>query len=137
MVELVYSVNEIDKVAETIIGEGKEHNVWLFKGDLGTGKTTLLKSIGKLLFIKDEVSSPSFSIVNEYQSELHKKIYHFDFYRMKDQSELTDIGWWDILEEDKLIWVEWPEMIPDYLPEPHLFVDLQHISAEKRHIIIK
>lgn len=89
----------------------------LFYGEMGAGKTTLINAILDMMGIEDHSSSPTFSIVNEYFSVNFGTIYHFDFYRIKDEVEAYDIGVEEIFEEDAYIFIEWPERIENLLPE--------------------
>ena len=89
----------------------------IFKGEMGVGKTTLITELVKQMGIEDTGSSPTFSIVNEYFSVNYGTIYHFDFYRIKDELEALDIGVEEIFEEDAYIFIEWPERIENLLPD--------------------
>ena len=80
--KILATENELEKVSQTIINLTKEYKIVAFRGDLGAGKTTLIKNMCKLLGVKDDVSSPTFSIVNEYESDDDQTVFHFDFYRL-------------------------------------------------------
>ncbi len=103
---------------------------------MGAGKTTLIKAIAAHFGIHDTVSSPSFSIVNEYQGEQGEVFYHFDFYRIKEQEEAIEIGVDEYFYSGKYCWVEWAEKIPDYLPEDFYLIDLSIEEGEKRRLEI-
>lgn len=113
--ELTYTQIEISKVAEQILAKSAS-KILLFYGDMGAGKTTLIKEIVKQLGVDEISSSPSFSIVNEYHTA-GKPIYHFDFYRIENISEAFDMGLEDYLYSGNYILIEWPDKITKLLPE--------------------
>ncbi|CAM3395268.1 tRNA (adenosine(37)-N6)-threonylcarbamoyltransferase complex ATPase subunit type 1 TsaE [Aequorivita lipolytica] len=113
--EFTYTQNEISKVAKEII-ENSFTRIFLFYGDMGVGKTTLIKELVKQLGVSETSSSPSFSIVNEYNTP-QGSIYHFDFYRINDVAEAYDIGLEDYLYSGDYIFIEWPEKINSLLPK--------------------
>lgn len=117
MVITDYQLKDLDRVAEHIL-EQITHQKIIFKGDLGAGKTTLIKALVQKLGSDDLVSSPSFSIVNEYQSK-ESKIYHFDFYRIENEEEAYDIGFEDYVDSEAWVFIEWPEKIPHLLDFDH------------------
>ncbi|UKN01550.1 tRNA (adenosine(37)-N6)-threonylcarbamoyltransferase complex ATPase subunit type 1 TsaE [Paracrocinitomix mangrovi] len=97
----------------------KSHNqkFVILRGEMGAGKTTLVKEIIKQMGAEDEGSSPTFSLVNEYFSVNYGAIYHFDFYRINDEEEALDIGIEEIFEEDAYVFIEWPERIENLIPQ--------------------
>ncbi|PHR12017.1 MAG: tRNA (adenosine(37)-N6)-threonylcarbamoyltransferase complex ATPase subunit type 1 TsaE [Aequorivita sp.] len=113
--EFTYIQNDIGEIAEQLL-KNSASNVFLFYGDMGVGKTTLIKELVKQLGVIETSSSPSFSIVNEYDTP-KGAIYHFDFYRIKDIAEAFDIGLEDYLYSGAYIFIEWPEKIDRLLPE--------------------
>ena len=112
--KLTYKISEIDQVAEELLKQVSSKTI-LFKADMGVGKTTLIKALVKVLGSDDIVTSPTFSIVNEYKI-LSQKIYHFDFYRIKNEEEALNFGIEDYLVTDSWIFMEWFEKIPNLLP---------------------
>ncbi len=98
---------------------------------MGAGKTTLIKSLCDSLGVHEPVTSPTFSIVNEYQGE-GTKIYHFDFYRVKTQAEALDLGYEEYFYSGNYCFIEWPEKIPDLLPEHYIRVDVQVLDDNER-----
>ena len=112
--KLTYNISEIDQVAEELLKQVSSKTI-LFKADMGVGKTTLIKALVKALGSDDIVTSPTFSIVNEYKI-LNQKIYHFDFYRIKNEEEALNFGIEDYLVTDSWIFMEWFEKIPNLLP---------------------
>ena len=107
--KLTYKLSEIDSVAAVVLPLLKNKRV-LLKGALGVGKTTLVKSLVAAIGSKDTVSSPTFSVVNEYKTET-TKIFHFDLYRIKDLNELLDIGFEDYMVGDHWVFIEWPDIL--------------------------
>lgn len=121
--ELTYTQIEISKVAEKIL-ISSESKTFLFYGEMGVGKTTLIKEIVKQLGVDDTSSSPSFSIVNEYRTA-EKTIYHFDFYRIENIEEAYDIGVEDYFYTGDYIFIEWPEKISKLLPNNANRIDIK------------
>jgi len=117
---MTFSINnltELPDAAEKIISSAGNKKVFAFYGEMGAGKTTLIKAICKHLGVNDTTSSPTFSIVNEYTSEKVKKIYHFDFYRLKNETEAMDIGCEEYFSSGNYCFIEWPEKIGSLLPQ--------------------
>ncbi len=110
------SVEELPAVARWIV-ERSGPGVILFKGEMGAGKTTLIKAICRELGVEDEVSSPTYSLVNEYLSEKYGPVYHFDLYRIEDEMEAMDIGIEEYLDSGNFCLLEWPEKICNLLPD--------------------
>ena len=105
-----YKLDEIQKVAKKVTQEINS-NIILLSGEVGAGKTTLIKEILKVLKVNDNVNSPTFSIINEYLSDDKKTIYHIDLYRIKNIDELHSIGFFEYLESNNLCFIEWGNMI--------------------------
>lgn len=116
---------EIDKVAREVINYCKGEKIWVFKGEMGAGKTTLIKAISRCLGIEDTVSSPTFSIVNEYRNSNKEIFYHFDFYRVEDSKEVLEIGIDEYLYSGNLCWLEWAEKITEYLPPDFALISIK------------
>jgi len=110
-----YSLNELPKIAAEILTTVK-HKVLLFNGAMGAGKTTLIKELVKQLGVQDVANSPTFSLVNEYQTNRSEKIYHFDFYRINSEEEAYDIGIEDYLYSNDWCFIEWGEKVENLLP---------------------
>ena len=114
--EIIYSIDEIQEVANKIIIENP-NKVILFHGKMGVGKTTLIKALAKELGVKDATSSPTFSLVNEYQIDRNQYVYHFDVYRLKNETEAMDMGIDEYLYSGNWCFIEWAEKIPNLIPE--------------------
>src|SRR5689334_2608661 len=116
--QISYDLNSLPQIATSLIEEGKDLSIWLFFGDLGAGKTTLIKEICLQLGVNAPVlSSPTFSIINEYPSRTGT-IYHFDFYRMKTETEILDLGIEEYFDSGNFCFVEWPERLGSLAPSP-------------------
>ena len=130
----LYSLEDSKKLAAELSNLFNLNDVVVLNGDLGSGKTTLVKLICSKYNISD-VSSPSFSIVNEYSGS--KKVYHFDFYRLKKIEELYDIGFEDYLnDEDAIIFIEWGNLMQEILPKNHFEIELNQSSENQRIVKI-
>jgi len=129
-------VSEMKEIAQYIVQELGRFQVWLFYGELGSGKTTLIKEIGKVLGVSDTMSSPTFSIINEYETKGYGKVFHFDFYRIKNEAEAYDIGTDEYFYSGLPCFVEWPEKIPSLIPSVHANVAIQVENNTQRTIVI-
>jgi tRNA threonylcarbamoyladenosine biosynthesis protein TsaE len=131
----IKGLSELPKAASEIISFANSSRIFLFYGDMGAGKTTLIKSLCAFLGCPDTVTSPTFSIVNEYAGP--EKIYHFDFYRLKNQAEALDLGYEEYFYSGAYCFIEWPEKIPDLLPDYYIRVDIKILDDNARQIIIE
>ena len=127
----VEGFEDLEEVAEYLIDKSREIPLIILKGDLGAGKTTLTKIMCKLLNVKDEVTSPTFSLINHYLTEQGKNIYHFDLYRVEDLEEVLDIGFDEYIESNDLCIIEWPDVAMDLLPDDKIEVFIQ-LKGSKR-----
>ena len=138
MVNTFYSKNieELSDVAKRILKFTLPYKKFLFFGEMGVGKTTLIKALSLHLGVQDVVSSPTFSIVNEYITQKKEKIYHFDFYRIKDEGEAFDLGYEEYFFSSAFCFVEWPERAPNLI-EDNMVKIFIHTEKEKRVIKVK
>ena len=113
----VNSLEELNQVAEELIKQFPNERVFAFYGKMGAGKTTFIQSICKTLGTDDNVTSPTFALINEYETEQMNSIFHFDFYRIKDIEEAFDLGYEDYIYSGDYCLIEWPEMIESLLPD--------------------
>ena len=133
--EITYSLDEVDDVAKKLI-ETVDSKTILLYGNMGVGKTTLVKSIARILGSADAISSPTFSIVNEYNIK-NGTLYHFDLYRIEDIEEAYNFGIEDYLYSGNWILIEWPELIKPILDDNFNEVILEEISKKTRKIKLK
>ena len=131
-----YTLQKLPQVAKELI-ETISNKTLLFYGDMGVGKTTLIKELIKQLDSDDVVSSPTFSLVNEYHSRNGEKIYHFDFYRIEDENEALDIGIEDYFYDNDWCLIEWPEKVKNLLPLNAVEIHLSINDDETRSITTK
>ncbi len=131
-----YALNELTSVAKEIIEQSK-HKTLLFYGDMGVGKTTLIKEICSVLEITDIASSPTFSLVNEYVTKTNETVYHFDFYRIENEEEAYDIGIEDYLYNNHWCLIEWPNNIKNLLPLEAVSVEITSLDSGLRNIQLK
>ena len=130
------TLSDLKEVAHTIVGYLGLFKIWLFHGEMGSGKTTLIKEVCSVRGVYEGMSSPTFSIVNEYQTADLSKIYHFDFYRIKSELEAVDIGTDEYFYSGYPCFIEWPEKIPSLIPLQHAEVTIQVETDTKRTISI-
>jgi tRNA threonylcarbamoyladenosine biosynthesis protein TsaE len=128
------SLSDLKEAADELLTNCRETKVWLFSGEMGVGKTTLIKTLGERVGIKEVVSSPTFSIINEYQTISGETVYHFDFYRLRREQEAFDIGAEEYFDSGSFCWVEWPEKIPSLIPDERVEIKLMATDAEHRTI---
>lgn len=131
-----YTLQQLPTIAKELINE-VSNKVLLFYGEMGVGKTTLIKELVKQLEVDDVVSSPTFSLVNEYHSRRGETIYHFDFYRINDEEEALDMGIEDYLYSNNWCLIEWPEKIKNLLPLEAVSVYLSLNEDSTRTIELK
>ena len=134
--EIVFSLDELDRVARKIIAQNP-NKVILFNGEMGVGKTTLIKKLCSLLGVEGATSSPTFSLVNEYQTTENQIVYHFDCYRLKSEIEALDMGIDEYLYSGNWCFIEWSEKIETLLPEVHSVVNIKLQSDGKRLLVLK
>jgi tRNA threonylcarbamoyladenosine biosynthesis protein TsaE len=124
-------LEDLPKVAKKIVELTKTNKILTFSGAMGAGKTTLISAICKELRVKDAISSPTYSLVNEYLDAEGSSIYHFDFYRIEDEEEALDMGVEEYFYSGNLCLVEWPEKIEGLLPENSLHIKINIEKSER------
>jgi tRNA threonylcarbamoyladenosine biosynthesis protein TsaE len=133
----VSSIFQLPVTASEILSFAANTRIFLFYGEMGAGKTTLIKHLCEHLGTTEPVTSPTFSIVNEYIGAAGQKIYHFDFYRLKNQTEALDMGYEEYFYSDAFCFIEWPEKIPDLLPDHYISIKINLLKNNLRQIIIE
>ena len=133
--KIEFDIHDIDKVAETILNN-VHSKIILFKGAMGAGKTTLIKALVKQVGSLDVVTSPTFALMNEYLTT-DCKIYHYDFYRIKELEEALDLGFDEFIEEDVWNMIEWPDLIVGLLPLSYVEIEINKLSDTKRALSLK
>lgn len=134
--QISYREDQISAVASKILNASK-HKTICFYAPMGAGKTTLIKAMVKHLGAIDAGNSPTFGIVNEYHNREGELLaYHFDFYRLNDETEALDLGFEDYLNRDVWTFIEWPEKITSFLPEESINVQIEPIDTTTRRITL-
>lgn len=126
-----FYLDEITSVAHWILEQNPE-KVILFEAEMGTGKTTLIKALCKALGVEGTISSPTFSLVNEYETSTGALVYHFDFYRLKTEEEALDFGVEDYLYSGNYCFLEWSENIPNLIPAKHTVISISTLENGSR-----
>ncbi len=130
---IIPDLNSIDTAAEQFVNNMGNRRIFAFYGKMGAGKTTFIRAVCHKLGVEEEVTSPSFAIVNEYRSDtLGESIFHFDFYRIKKIEEVYDLGYEDYFYGGGLNFIEWPELIEPLLPEDTVKVEIAENSEGGR-----
>jgi tRNA threonylcarbamoyladenosine biosynthesis protein TsaE len=135
--QLVFSEKQIDKVAAQFLELTLKFRHFAFYGSMGSGKTTFITALCRRLDVEDLVSSPTFSIINEYSTKEGLPVYHFDFYRIKAVSELLDIGFEEYCYNQEYCFIEWPEKAEIIIPDDFLKIYIKEVDNSKRSISFK
>lgn len=136
----IRNTNELPEAARQFISAIGNRRVFAFYGNMGAGKTTFIRAICEALGVCESVTSPTFAIVNEYQTTSSREqqgepIYHFDFYRIRRLSEAYDMGFEDYLYSGHLCFIEWPELIEDLLPEDAVHVTIKEDPTDGSRLV--
>jgi tRNA threonylcarbamoyladenosine biosynthesis protein TsaE len=130
------SIADLPGAASSILKYAGTNRILLFYGDMGAGKTTLIKTLCEQLGVIDAVTSPTFSIVNEYAGT-EGPVFHFDFYRLRNQTEALDMGYEEYLNSGNYSFIEWPEKISDLIPDQYTSIRITVIDENSRQITIE
>jgi len=130
-----YSLNKIHEISQLVIDKIKTIKIVLLRGELGSGKTTLVKSVLKKMGVNECVTSPTFSIVNEYDFS-ENIIYHLDLYRIENIEELDVIGFEDYIYSQNICFIEWPEIVLNNINLKYLDLEIRNLGEDKREITI-
>ena len=131
-----YKIDQIPLIAKELL-KIVNKKILLFYGEMGSGKTTLIKEIIKQLGVNEVVNSPTFSLVNEYSSTDDERIFHFDFYRIENEIEAYDIGLEEYLDGDNWCLIEWPEKVENLLPLDAVPIQIQINRDDSRNVQLK
>ncbi|QJW89004.1 tRNA (adenosine(37)-N6)-threonylcarbamoyltransferase complex ATPase subunit type 1 TsaE [Spirosoma taeanense] len=127
-------LDELDTVAHRLLAEGRNRSVWLFEGEMGAGKTTLIKALCRALGVVSTTQSPTFSIVNEYTTHEGRSVYHFDCYRLRNEAEALDIGIEEYFDSGDYCFVEWPERITSLWPTQYYQIQISADVDDRRTV---
>ena len=128
------SLSDIQSTAKVFLEQFEQASVVAFLGDMGAGKTTFIKALCKELGVVDTVNSPTFAIINEYETEQKERIYHFDLYRLEQSEDVLEIGFEDYIYSGNWCFIEWPEIAKAYLPENTVQIKIEEIEKGKRKL---
>jgi tRNA threonylcarbamoyladenosine biosynthesis protein TsaE len=132
--ELIYKLSELKKASNFLL-KNVNHDIILISGEIGTGKTTLIKEYCKLIGVEEIVNSPTYTLINEYQNK-KGKIVHMDLYRVKDINEINELGLFEYLENNIVI-IEWPEIILKMIDIKYSLINITFINEKERKLSIK
>jgi tRNA threonylcarbamoyladenosine biosynthesis protein TsaE len=132
----ISSIEELTHVANALI-EDTGSSIWAFYGEMGAGKTTFIQKICEVLEVDQQVSSPTFNLINEYENKDGTIMYHFDFYRLDDIEEALNIGTMEYFDSGNLCFLEWPEKIETLLPEIRRNIYIQIVNERQRIIKVE
>lgn len=132
---MIYTLAQIDDVAQSLMKKFGTQSVWAFHAPMGAGKTTLITALCKILGVQDRVNSPTFAIMNEYQG-LGKVIYHMDWYRLENDGEARRAGVEMAMEDSDYCFIEWPEKAINLIPAEALHIEIEILGPEHRRIFI-
>ncbi len=132
--ELIYKLSEIEKASNFVL-KNVNRDIILITGEVGTGKTTLIKEYCKLIGVKEIVNSPTYTLINEYQNK-SGKIVHMDLYRVEDINEINELGLFEYLENNIVI-IEWPEIILKMIDIKYSLINITFINEKERNLSIK
>lgn len=134
-IEIIFDLYEIDEAAHRLLEVSKNQNILAFSGELGAGKTTFIAALCKAMGVKEQVTSPTFSLIQEYANADGLPVYHIDLYRIRGERDALEAGMADYLERGCLCLVEWPENAPEVFPRNTLYATLTVINKNKRKLV--
>lgn len=134
---ILKDISDIDTAAKIFVEKFGNKKIFAFYGEMGAGKTTFIKAVCKSMEVTGTITSPTFSLVNEYETDNGMTIYHFDFYRIENIEEVYDFGYEDYFYSDKMCFIEWPELVETLLPEDVVEVKISVDDNEQRLISVQ
>ena len=129
-----HAIDDLSEIGREIVPIIQQYPIVAFYGSMGVGKTTFIKVLCQEMAVEDIVSSPSFAIINQYLTKGGQPIFHFDFYRLRNEEELFDLGFEDYFYSGDICFLEWPEKIENYLPDERLNIFLNEMADGSREI---
>jgi tRNA threonylcarbamoyladenosine biosynthesis protein TsaE len=135
--EIIFELDEIEKIAQKFLQIVKPNKVFAFSGDLGAGKTTFINALCKQLGVTESVTSPTYSIIQEYAGTDNEIIYHIDLYRLKSDREAMDAGIEDCINSDEICMIEWPERAPSIFPDETVYATFEMLSDRTRKLVVQ
>ena len=133
--DFIYTLDQTEEIALQLVQQYATTSVWVFQAPMGAGKTTLIAAIGKAMGIREAMSSPTFSIMNEYEVQ-GKLIYHMDWYRLESEAEARQAGVEAAIEEADMSLVEWPEKAPNLVPDNAVVIHIEILDPNRRRIFV-
>ncbi|MBO7587681.1 MAG: tRNA (adenosine(37)-N6)-threonylcarbamoyltransferase complex ATPase subunit type 1 TsaE [Bacteroidales bacterium] len=135
MQEMTATENQLDQVAEAILKAYPEERVFGFYGEMGAGKTTLIKAICRALGVHDVTSSPTFAIINEYWTDGGEPLYHFDFYRIDEPADASRVGFEEYLYSGHYCFIEWTEKVEEILQGDFIPITIERVDDDRRRFL--
>lgn len=133
----IHQIEDLPSAAAEFLEEFAHNKVFAFDGEMGAGKTTFISSVLNAMGIRNLEGSPTYSLVNVYDSPMYGKVYHFDVYRLKDEIEAYDAGIEELLYSGGICFIEWPEKIADLLPDNTIWVYIRKLEDNSRIITVE
>lgn len=124
-------LSDLEKTGKELLEAYPKERIYAFVGKMGAGKTTFIKALCRSLGVEEEVSSPTFSLVNEYRGSVEKTIFHFDFYRIETETEAYDIGLEEYLDSGNYCFIEWPDKIDSLLPPSFVLIKIKELEGKR------
>jgi tRNA threonylcarbamoyladenosine biosynthesis protein TsaE len=134
--EVNFTLSQIDAAAKKLLTQTRNYKVFAFHGEMGAGKTTLIHALCEAMYVEDVVSSPTFSIINQYKTNAGQTVYHMDLYRIKDENEAINAGVEDCLYSGNTCLVEWPEKAAGIFPDDTLHIEITSVDDNTRKLKI-
>jgi tRNA threonylcarbamoyladenosine biosynthesis protein TsaE len=135
--EIIFELREIDEAAKKFLQITNNFKIFAFTGELGAGKTTFISALCKELKVDETVTSPTYSLIQEYRSSGGSIIYHIDLYRIQSKGEAMDAGMEDCINSNEICMVEWPEKAPEIFPGTTVYSNFQILDKHKRKLIVE
>ena len=134
--ELIFTLDKIQQVAKDLLAATTHYKVFALQGEMGAGKTTFIHALCEAMGVTDKISSPTFSIINQYRTSNGQTVYHMDLYRIKDEQEAINAGIEDCLYSGNTCLVEWPEKIPAVFPAETGYITITVVDTNTRKLQI-